>query len=114
MMCAYLLAPRREDRHGRLYRAGEQAFAAILDVYDRSLNEDALDRKFGCAKSESPVRAGRRAACRVRRRPSCGEPEVPRTAGPSPPAADDRPYEYRDAVTPLLPMTPSTTARICT
>jgi hypothetical protein len=30
MMCAYLLAPRREDRHGRLYRAGEQAFAAIL------------------------------------------------------------------------------------
>ena len=37
MMCAYLLAPRREDRHGRLYRAGEQAFAAILDVYDRSL-----------------------------------------------------------------------------
>jgi multidrug efflux pump len=37
MMCAYLLAPRREDGHGRLYRAGEQAFAAILDVYDRSL-----------------------------------------------------------------------------
>ena len=26
MMCAYLLAPRREERHGRLYRAGERAF----------------------------------------------------------------------------------------
>jgi len=37
MMCAYLLAPQREDGHGGLYRAGEQAFAAILDVYDRSL-----------------------------------------------------------------------------
>ena len=37
MMCAYLLAPQREDRHGRLYRTGERAFAAILDVYDRSL-----------------------------------------------------------------------------
>src|SRR5262249_41314690 len=37
MMCAYLLAPRREDGHGRLYGAGEQAFAAILGVYDRSL-----------------------------------------------------------------------------
>src|SRR5467141_708545 len=37
MMCAYLLAPRRGDEHGRVYRAGEQAFAAILDVYDRSL-----------------------------------------------------------------------------
>jgi multidrug efflux pump len=37
MMCAYLLAPRRDVGHGRLYRAGEQAFAVILDVYDRSL-----------------------------------------------------------------------------
>jgi multidrug efflux pump len=37
MMCAYLLAPRRGDGHGGLYRAGEQAFAAILDLYGRSL-----------------------------------------------------------------------------
>jgi multidrug efflux pump len=37
MMCAYLLAPRRDVGHGRLYRAGEQAFAVILDGYDRSL-----------------------------------------------------------------------------
>ena len=37
MMCAYFLAERREDRHSRLYRACEQAFAMILDVYDRSL-----------------------------------------------------------------------------
>jgi multidrug efflux pump len=37
MMCAYLLAQRREDRHGSLYRAAERAFAVVLDVYDRSL-----------------------------------------------------------------------------
>ena len=37
MMCAYLLAPRREDGRGRLYRAGERVFAAILAGYDRSL-----------------------------------------------------------------------------
>ena len=37
MMCAYLLALQREDRHGKLYHAGERTFAAILDVYDRSL-----------------------------------------------------------------------------
>ena len=37
MMCAYLLTPRQENRHGSLYRAGEQAFAAILAAYDRSL-----------------------------------------------------------------------------
>jgi multidrug efflux pump subunit AcrB len=47
MMCAYLLAPRREDRHGRLYRAGEQAFAAILDVYDRSLTDVNFDQQQG-------------------------------------------------------------------
>jgi multidrug efflux pump len=37
MMCAYLLERQREDQHGRLYRAGERAFAMILDAYDRSL-----------------------------------------------------------------------------
>jgi multidrug efflux pump len=37
MMCAYLLTQWREDRQGSLYRAAEQAFAAILAVYDRSL-----------------------------------------------------------------------------
>jgi multidrug efflux pump len=37
MMCAYLMAHPQEDGHGRLYRIAERAFAAILDVYDRSL-----------------------------------------------------------------------------
>jgi multidrug efflux pump len=37
MMCAYLLAQRQEDGHIRLHRAAERAFAAMLDVYDRSL-----------------------------------------------------------------------------
>jgi len=37
MMCAYLLSQRRADQHGRLYRAGERAFYAVLDFYDRSL-----------------------------------------------------------------------------
>ena len=37
MMCAHFLAERREDRYSRLYRAGEQTFAMILDVYGRSL-----------------------------------------------------------------------------
>jgi multidrug efflux pump len=37
MMCAYLLPQRREHGHSRLYRAGERAFAMMLDLYDRSL-----------------------------------------------------------------------------
>ena len=37
MMCAYLLADRREQAHGRLYRASERAFAGMLNLYDRSL-----------------------------------------------------------------------------
>jgi len=37
MMCAYLLSQRRDDQHGRLYRAGERAFYTILDFYNRSL-----------------------------------------------------------------------------
>ena len=37
MMCAYLLAERREHGHGKLYHLVEQAFAAILDLYDCSL-----------------------------------------------------------------------------
>jgi hypothetical protein len=37
MMCAYLLPQRRERGHSRLYRAGERAFAMMLDLYDRSL-----------------------------------------------------------------------------
>src|SRR5262249_32770577 len=37
MMCAYLLADRRQAAHGRLYWASERAFAAILDLYERSL-----------------------------------------------------------------------------
>jgi multidrug efflux pump len=37
MMCARLLADRRQSRHGRLYRGGERAFAALLGLYDRSL-----------------------------------------------------------------------------
>jgi len=37
MMCARLLRPRGEARHGRLYRASERAFAWILGRYERSL-----------------------------------------------------------------------------
>ncbi len=37
MMCAYLLADRREAAHGRLYWVSERAFAAILGLYDRTL-----------------------------------------------------------------------------
>jgi len=37
MMCAYLLADRREQAHGRLYWVSERAFAGILNLYDRSL-----------------------------------------------------------------------------
>jgi multidrug efflux pump len=37
MMCAYLLAERREAAHGRLYRAGERVFEAMLTLYDRTL-----------------------------------------------------------------------------
>jgi multidrug efflux pump len=37
MMCAYLLPQRRENGHGRLYCAGERAFASMLDLYEGSL-----------------------------------------------------------------------------
>ena len=37
MMCAYLLSTKPPGAHGRLYRAGERAFDAVLGVYDRSL-----------------------------------------------------------------------------
>ncbi len=37
MMCAYLLANRQQERHGRLYRTSERAFAALLGAYDASL-----------------------------------------------------------------------------
>jgi multidrug efflux pump len=39
MMCAYLLADRREKSHGRLYWASERAFATVLGLYDRSLRQ---------------------------------------------------------------------------
>jgi multidrug efflux pump len=37
MMCAYVLHQRLENQHSSLYRAGERAFAVVLDHYDRSL-----------------------------------------------------------------------------
>ena len=37
MMCAHLLTTKPAGAHGRLYRAGERAFDAVLGVYDRSL-----------------------------------------------------------------------------
>ena len=37
MMCAYLLADRNEYAHGRLYRAGERFFDAVLNLYGRTL-----------------------------------------------------------------------------
>jgi multidrug efflux pump len=37
MMCARLLRPHDQEKHGRLYRASERAFDAILRRYERSL-----------------------------------------------------------------------------
>ncbi len=37
MMCAYLLHDRRHGSRGRLYRAGERSFEAMLTLYDRTL-----------------------------------------------------------------------------
>jgi multidrug efflux pump len=37
MMCAYLLASPTSDEHGRLYRASERIFVAILSAYERTL-----------------------------------------------------------------------------
>ena len=37
MMCAYMLAARPPERHGRLYNASERVFAAMLRFYDRTL-----------------------------------------------------------------------------
>jgi multidrug efflux pump len=37
MMCAYLLASPTSEEHGRLYRASERVFTAILNLYDRTL-----------------------------------------------------------------------------
>ena len=38
MMCARLIRPESEMRHGRLYRASERAFQWILDEYERTLS----------------------------------------------------------------------------
>jgi multidrug efflux pump len=37
MMCAFLLRPAAEEKHGRLYRASERFFVAITRGYERSL-----------------------------------------------------------------------------
>ncbi|MFI5166912.1 MAG: multidrug efflux RND transporter permease subunit [Thermoanaerobaculales bacterium] len=37
MMCARLLRPHDREKHGKLYRANERAFAWILGLYERSL-----------------------------------------------------------------------------
>jgi len=37
MMCARLLKPEKEERHGRFFHATEGAFQALLGAYDRSL-----------------------------------------------------------------------------
>ena len=37
MMCAYVLGNPRDQKPGRLYRASERVFTAILGLYDRSL-----------------------------------------------------------------------------
>jgi multidrug efflux pump len=39
MMCAYLLANPGDQKHGALYRVSERAFAAILNLYERSLRQ---------------------------------------------------------------------------
>jgi len=38
MMCARLLRPHHQERHGLLYRMSEGAFNAVLGVYERSLS----------------------------------------------------------------------------
>jgi multidrug efflux pump len=38
MMCAYLLADRREAVHGRFYWVSERAFAAVLNLYEQTLH----------------------------------------------------------------------------
>ena len=53
MMCAYLLAARREQASGRLYRAGERVFEALLTVYGRILRR-AL--RWPAARHAEPVR----------------------------------------------------------
>jgi multidrug efflux pump len=37
MMCAYLLASPTSEEHGKLYRASERVFTAILNLYERTL-----------------------------------------------------------------------------
>jgi multidrug efflux pump len=37
MMCARLLRHRRPDEHGKIYRASEKVFSALLHAYERSL-----------------------------------------------------------------------------
>jgi multidrug efflux pump subunit AcrB len=37
MMCARLLRPEREEKHGRLYQATERMFKAMLDAYEHGL-----------------------------------------------------------------------------
>jgi hydrophobe/amphiphile efflux-1 (HAE1) family protein len=37
MMCARLLRPEREEKHGRLFQATERMFKALLDAYERGL-----------------------------------------------------------------------------
>ena len=37
MMCARLLRPEREEKHGRFYRATERMFKGMLDTYERGL-----------------------------------------------------------------------------
>jgi multidrug efflux pump len=38
MMCAALLRPHAEERHGRIYKLSERVFQAILDLYERTLS----------------------------------------------------------------------------
>ncbi|MHB8622773.1 MAG: multidrug efflux RND transporter permease subunit [Sulfuricaulis sp.] len=46
MMCARLLKPETEEKHGRFYRASEQAFAALLARYEKSLAWALRHRRF--------------------------------------------------------------------
>jgi len=45
MMCAYLIRHRPEHEHGRLYRASERVFDAMLNFYDDTLKQ-ALRHRF--------------------------------------------------------------------
>ena len=52
MLCSRFLKPHREEKHGRLYRATERGFDAILSFYGRTL-KPVLGHPARCSSSRS-------------------------------------------------------------